>query len=84
MWLRSRKRFVTVHGTPVILSVAKNLSWDRGPTEILRYAQNDGVFPARERLQRFMLLRSRKRLTLHFTPIVLRQLQQPAYQPLQT
>ncbi len=35
---------VTVHGVSVILSVAKNLSWNRGPDEILRYAQNDDVF----------------------------------------
>ncbi len=42
--------WVTVHGAPVILSAAKNLSWNRGSDEILRYAQNDDVFPARERL----------------------------------
>jgi hypothetical protein len=41
---------VAVHGLPVILSVAKNLAWNRGPNKILRYAQNDGVSPARERL----------------------------------
>ncbi len=45
---------VTVHGAPVILSAAKNLSWNRGPDEILRYAQNDDVFPARERLPFFL------------------------------
>jgi hypothetical protein len=37
---------VAVHGLPVILSVAKNPAWNRGPNEILRYAQNDGVSPA--------------------------------------
>ncbi len=42
---------VTVHGAPVILIAAKNLSWNHGPDEILRYAQNDDVFPAREQLR---------------------------------
>ncbi len=45
---------VTVHGAPVILSAAKNLSWNRGPDEILRCAQNDDVFPARERLRNIL------------------------------
>jgi hypothetical protein len=39
---------VTVHGVHVILSVAKNLAWNRGLPEILRYAQNDSSLPARE------------------------------------
>ncbi len=42
--------YVTVHGATVILSVAKNLVRDRGAGKILRYAQNDDVFPTRERL----------------------------------
>jgi hypothetical protein len=52
-------RPATVHGVYVILSVAKNLAWNREPQEILRYAQNDGSFPARERLPRPAILLTR-------------------------
>ena len=41
---------VTVHRATVILSVAKNLVCAAISHEILRYAQNDDVFPTRERL----------------------------------
>jgi hypothetical protein len=41
----------TIHGLYVILSAAKNLTWNRDPPETLRCAQNDGSFPARKRLR---------------------------------
>jgi hypothetical protein len=48
---------VTVHGMRVILSAAKNLVRDTRPAEILRCAQNDGVFSAYERLRPLLFSR---------------------------